>query len=89
MQLCKYETFCYLYIRFKQNGIDMTTSNQSFWNSPDGINNYPIKLQSLLVKCDFCDEAHEDDIVQKVDGYFLCDVCVEVYNDQKAYTEYL
>lgn len=65
----------------------MSTVLQSntFWNSPDGINPYPV-LQSLLTKCDFCDNAEDEEIVEKVDGYFLCPCCKVIFESQFTLT---
>lgn len=37
-----------------------------------------------FVKCDFCDVAHDEEFVSKVDGYDLCIDCQKQYEeDQK------
>lgn len=40
------------------------------------------------IKCDFCDVAHDEEFVSKVDGYDLCHTCKEEYlEDQKNNAE--
>jgi hypothetical protein len=57
-----------------------TTSN--FWNSVDGI--FPAIFQQSIIKCDFCDGAFDEELMDKVDGYTLCSCCKQDYEqDQK------
>jgi len=41
-----------------------------------------------FVKCDFCDCSHDEEYIDKVDGYDLCVSCKEEYlEDQKNNAE--
>jgi len=42
-----------------------------------------------FVKCDFCDVAHDEEFVTKVDGYDLCIDCKKEYEEDQKENETL